>query len=132
MGDYYLGTVLILVLFYVFVGINVVVEHFLDAITVITSAWEYVDVHEEGPGGRVMRVADPTWSPSMAYVTLLALGSAAPEIFLCVFSTFANIDGVPSPIGPISLIGSASFNLLVVGAISIICATEAKKVKRYC
>ena len=132
MGDFYLGSALICILFYVFVGVNVLVEHLLDSITVITSAWKYVEVHEEGPGGKVIRVADPTWSPAMAHVTLLALGSAAPEIFLCVFSTFANIDGVASSIGPISLIGSASFNLLVVSAISIICVSEVKKVKRYC
>jgi Ca2+/Na+ antiporter len=62
----------------------------------------------------------------------MALGASAPEIFLCFFSTFADIGGVPNQLGPIVLIGSASFNLLVGTGISILAASEIKRVFNLC
>ena len=73
----------------------------------------------------------PIWNSSLAYVTLLAFGSAAPEIFLCFFSTLSDIDKPPNSLGPMTLLGSASFNLLIVGGISIIAANEAKTIFRF-
>jgi Ca2+/Na+ antiporter len=64
----------------------------------------------------------------MANISLLTLGGAAPEIFLCFFSTFVDIESVPKVIGPMALIGSASFNVMVVTGMSIMVVPNVKKV----
>lgn len=50
----------------------------------------------------------------------MALGSSAPEILLSVISTLKDIEAVPPELGPSTIVGSASFNLLVISAVSII------------
>ena len=50
----------------------------------------------------------------------MALGSSAPEILLSVISTLKAIEEVPPELGPSTIVGSASFNLLVISAVSII------------
>lgn len=49
----------------------------------------------------------------------MALGSSAPEILLSVISTVKDIEAVPPELGPSTIVGSASFNLLVISAVSI-------------
>ena len=53
-------------------------------------------------------------------MTLMALGSSAPEILLSVISTLKDIEAVPPELGPSTIVGSAAFNLLVITAVSII------------
>lgn len=55
----------------------------------------------------------------MANLTLMALGSSAPEIFISVISTIKDIEVIPPELGPSTIVGSASFNLLVISAVSI-------------
>ena len=55
----------------------------------------------------------------MANLTLMALGSSAPEIFISVVSTIKDIEAIPPELGPSTIVGSASFNLLVISAVSI-------------
>ena len=55
----------------------------------------------------------------MANLTLMALGSSAPEIFISVISTVKEIEAIPPELGPSTIVGSASFNLLVISAVSI-------------
>lgn len=66
-------------------------------------------------------------------MTLIALGSSAPEIFLCFFSIFKEVDAPngPTPAGPMVLVGSASFNMLVVTGVSILAAVEIKKIEKF-
>lgn len=55
----------------------------------------------------------------MATLTLMALGSSAPEIFLSVIGTLSDIEAVPPELGPSTIVGSAAFNLLIISAVSI-------------
>jgi Ca2+/Na+ antiporter len=121
-----LGIALALLLLYVFLGIAVITDIFMEAITKITSRTETVQVKDLR--GKTMELSVPIWNPRVANVTLLALGAAAPEIFLCFFSTFADIESAPKDIGPMALIGSASFNMLVVTGASIMAVGSVKKV----
>ena len=50
----------------------------------------------------------------------MALGSSAPEILLSVISTVKDIEAIPPELGPSTIVGSASFNLLVITAVSIV------------
>ena len=49
----------------------------------------------------------------------MALGSSAPEILLSVIETVNNLGKCPGELGPSTIVGSASFNLLVISAVSV-------------
>ena len=59
------------------------------------------------------------WNPTIANLTLMALGSSAPEIMLSVIETLSTLGQVPGELGPSTIVGSAAFNLLVISAVSI-------------
>ena len=52
------------------------------------------------------------WNPTIANLTLMALGSSAPEILLTVIETVTTLGGKPGELGPSTIVGSAAFNLL--------------------
>lgn len=60
----------------------------------------------------------------MANLTLMALGSSAPEILLAIIETSGNLGGCPGELGPSTIVGSAAFNLLVISAASIWAVNE--------
>ena len=60
----------------------------------------------------------PIWNPTVANLTLMALGSSAPEILLSVIGTVQDIEGLPSKLGPSTIVGSAAFNLLIISGVS--------------
>ena len=60
----------------------------------------------------------------------MALGSSAPEILLSVIQTCQDLTAVPPELGASTIVGSASFNLLVISGVSIMAVEEEpKKVK---
>ena len=59
------------------------------------------------------------WNATVANLTLMALGSSAPEILLSVIEAFKNLGGCPGELGPSNIVGSAAFNLLVISAVSV-------------
>ena len=61
----------------------------------------------------------PVWNPTFANLTLMALGSSAPEIILNVFETVTTLGATPGELGPSTIVGSASFNFLVISGVSI-------------
>lgn len=126
--DGLLAAALVLLLLYALLGIAVGSDILMDAIAKITSKTEMLEVCDAE--GKRMMIGIPVWNARMANVTLVALASAAPELFLCFFSTFADIESVPQDIGPMALVGSASFNLLVVTGVSILTISEVKRVFR--
>ena len=65
------------------------------------------------------------WNPTVANLTLMALGSSAPEILLSVIETSSNMGGCPGELGASTIVGSAAFNLLVISAVSIYAVNEA-------
>ena len=72
----------------------------------------------------------PVWNATVANLTLMALGSSAPEILLSVIGTLKDIEAEPPELGPSTIVGSAAFNLLVITGVSILAVgDEPKKVK---
>jgi len=66
----------------------------------------------------------PVWNATIANLTLMALGSSAPEILLNLIETI-NTRGEPaSELGPFTIVGSAAFNLLVITAASIVAVDD--------
>ena len=54
----------------------------------------------------------------------MALGSSAPEIILSVLETCLSLGSCPGELGASTIVGSASFNLLVISAVSIYAVNE--------
>jgi solute carrier family 8 (sodium/calcium exchanger) len=64
------------------------------------------------------------WNPTVANLTLMALGSSAPEILLSVIETVGNLGKCPGELGASTIVGSAAFNLLVISGVSIYAVNE--------
>merc|ERR1719272_1095730 len=69
------------------------------------------------------------WNSTVATLTLMALGSSAPEIFLAVIENFKN-DFHAGDLGPSTIVGSAAFNLFMIIAvcIAVIPAGEVRRI----
>lgn len=67
------------------------------------------------------------WNPTIANLTLMALGSSAPEILLSVIETVSTLGSAPGELGPSTIVGSAAFNLMVISAVSIISVGKTPK-----
>jgi len=127
LGDAALGICYFLLLFWLFIGIAILADIFMEAIEVITSKSEIVQVPDEN--GNMVFVEKMFWNPTIANLTLMALGSSAPEIILSVADTMGTLGDIPSELGPQAIVGSAAFNLLVISAVSIVAVEEVKSVK---
>lgn len=85
LNSWFLGIFYCVMLIYIFVGIMIISDIFMDAINVITAAT--IVVSERTTEGNVQRRQVNLWNPTVANLTLMALGSSAPEIMLNVIET---------------------------------------------
>jgi len=112
---------------YLFLGVNIVADKFVSSIETITSkkkrTWSKAL-------GRMVTVT--TWNATVANLTLMALGSSAPEILLSVAEIMMG-GFFSGEIGPSTIVGSAAFNLFVIVAVCIatIPSPEIRKIKEY-
>ena len=114
-----------------FVGISVGTEYLLEAVSKIVNKTSDMEVNDLD--GKTMMVGVPKWSASIINLTLMAFCAALPETFLSFMSAATQSGfntGIAAEIGPLSLIGSASFNLLVVSAISLAASAQLKSITR--
>jgi solute carrier family 8 (sodium/calcium exchanger) len=117
----------LLVLLWTFMGVAIGSDVFMMAIEFITSAERTVRVHVDG-GYRSFSVL--VWNPTIANLTLMALGSSAPEILLSCIEVGAR-SFYAGELGPSTIVGSAAFNLMVISAVcvSAIPAGESRRIK---
>lgn len=73
-------------LFWMFLGMNIVADIFMNAIEVITSSKRLI-LKEDPYTGNFVQTKVNVWNPTVANLTLMALGSSAPEILLNVIET---------------------------------------------
>lgn len=59
------------------------------------------------------------WSEAVANLTLVSLGTSAPEILLAIIETFDNKFCLGT-LGPGTIVGSAAYNLMIITAVCII------------
>ena len=79
--------------------------------------------------GKNITIQVKVWNPTIANLTLMALGSSAPEILLSVIETVTTLGQEPGELGPSTIVGSAAFNLLVISGVSIAAVgKEPKKI----
>lgn len=112
-------------LVYCFIGVSIVADMFMAAIEGITSRKRRVKM----PGsGRLVTVQ--VWNETVSNLTLMALGSSAPEILLAINDIFKS-QFFEGDLGPSTIVGSAAFNLFVIIAVCInaVPAGETRKIK---
>lgn len=97
-------------LLWAFLAVGIVADMFMEAIEVITSK----EVTQTMPDGAV--VTYKVWNATVANLSLMALGSSAPEILLSVLEIMGS-DYFSGKLGPSTIVGSAAFNLLVILAV---------------
>lgn len=112
---------------YLFLGIYVVSDIFMASIERITSQTQIVNVTDR-TGQVISTKKVKVWNPTVANLTLMALGSSAPEILLAVIETAGNLGGCPGELGASTIVGSAAFNLLVITAACIYAVNEANDI----
>mmetsp|Transcript_109232 Transcript_109232/g.319754 ORF Transcript_109232/g.319754 Transcript_109232/m.319754 type:complete len:854 (+) Transcript_109232:79-2640(+) len=112
---------------YLFLGVSIIADKFVSGIEVITSRQRRtVDKRT----GRVITTV--VWNDTVANLTLLALGSSAPEILLAIMESIRR--GFTSgELGPSTIVGSAAFNLFMIIAVCIVAipSPETRRIKQY-
>jgi len=101
----------LLFLGYLFLGVAISADCFMAAIEVITAQTTEVEVNGE-------TIEVEVWNSTVANLTLMALGSSAPEILLAVVEV-VSLKFQAGDLGPGTIVGSAAFNLLFITAICI-------------
>lgn len=124
------GFIYVIWLTWLFVGIALVSDIFMESIEAITAQTKIVITKDPDTGEEIGHEV-PIWNETVANLTLMALGSSAPEILLNVLQTAQFISEEPPVLGPSTIVGSASFNLLVISGVSIIgVGDEPKKIEQ--
>jgi len=107
------GVIYLLMLLYMFMAVNIAADFFMAAIERITSKKRRI---QNAKTGRYVTVL--VWNDTIANLTLMALGSSAPEILLSVIETMSN-KFYSGELGPGTIVGSAAFNILVIVAVCV-------------
>ena len=102
---------------YLFLGVSIVADRFMAAIEVITSKEKEIVVKRSD--GTTTKVNVRVWNETVSNLSLMALGSSAPEILLSVIEICFKNNFNAGELGPSTIVGSAAFNLFVITAISI-------------
>jgi solute carrier family 8 (sodium/calcium exchanger) len=120
--------VYLIALVYLFLGVAIVADKFMASIEVITSKEKTV-TYTRSDGERVETTVR-IWNETISNLTLMALGSSAPEIMLSVIEVVGK-GFRAGDLGPSTIVGSASFNLFIIIAICmyVIPDDEVRKIK---
>lgn len=122
------GIFYFLFLLYLFIGVSIISDRFMAAIEVITSQEKELVVRR--PGREPQIVVVRVWNETVANLTLMALGSSAPEILLSIIEIWAK-NFQAGELGPGTIVGSAAYNLFVIIALCVfvIPSGENRKIK---
>jgi solute carrier family 8 (sodium/calcium exchanger) len=116
----------LLALIYLFIGVAIISDRFMAAIEVITS--QKRELRKKNPDGTVSITTVSIWNETVSNLTLMALGSSAPEILLSIIEVVGK-NFKSGDLGPGTIVGSAAFNLFVIIAICIM-AIPSGEVRR--
>uniref|UniRef100_A0A672T9U3 Solute carrier family 8 member 1a n=1 Tax=Sinocyclocheilus grahami TaxID=75366 RepID=A0A672T9U3_SINGR len=122
------ATVYFVGMVYMFLGVSIIADRFMASIEVITSQEKEITIKK--PNGETTTTTVRIWNETVSNLTLMALGSSAPEIMLSVVEVCGhNFDA--GELGPNTIVGSAAFNMFVIIGlcVSVIPEGEHRKVK---
>ncbi|CAF3715207.1 unnamed protein product [Rotaria sp. Silwood1] len=118
--------VYLLALIYLFIGVAIISDRFMASIEVITS--QKREIRKKNPDGTISITTVAIWNETVSNLTLMALGSSAPEILLSIIEVVGK-NFQSGDLGPGTIVGSAAFNLFVIIAICIV-AIPSGEVRR--
>ena len=130
MGDRFgRGLLYITLMIYLFIGVAIASDKFMESIEMITAQEKEVAI-KDPKSGKTQVVVVKVWNETVANLTLMALGSSAPEIMLSVIEIMAK-DFRAGDLGPGTIVGSAAFNLfMIIGlCMYVIPDDEVRKIK---
>ncbi|KAG5337634.1 NAC1 protein, partial [Acromyrmex heyeri] len=122
------GLVYFFLLLYLFIGVSIISDRFMAAIEVITSKEKELVVRRHGREPQIIVVR--VWNETVANLTLMALGSSAPEILLSIIEIWAK-NFQAGELGPGTIVGSAAYNLFVIISLCVFVIPngETRKIK---
>lgn len=110
-----------------FMGVGIVADVFMGAIEAVTSKKKRVKVKTKTEDGKKVDtnryITVKVWNDTVANLTLMALGSSAPEILLSVIELLGN-EFYSGALGPSTIVGSAAFNLFCISAVCVSAITD--------
>uniref|UniRef100_A0A8C4Z7W1 Calx-beta domain-containing protein n=1 Tax=Gadus morhua TaxID=8049 RepID=A0A8C4Z7W1_GADMO len=115
-------------LIYMFLGMSIIADRFMSSIEVITSQEREVTITK--PNGETTTTTVRVWNETVSNLTLMALGSSAPEILLSVIEVVGHqFQG--GSLGPSTIVGSAAFNMFIIIALCVyvVPENEVRKIK---
>ncbi|XP_035522805.1 solute carrier family 8 member 4a [Morone saxatilis] len=115
-------------LIYMFLGMSIIADRFMSSIEVITSQEKEITIKK--PNGETTTTTVRIWNETVSNLTLMALGSSAPEILLSVIEVVGH-DFEAGSLGPSTIVGSAAFNMFIIIAICVyvVPENETRKIK---
>lgn len=123
------GLLYMLLMVWLFIGVSIVSDRFMESIEMITAQEKEVTVKDSKTGKNQIIIVK-VWNETVANLTLMALGSSAPEIMLSVIEIWAK-GFKAGDLGPGTIVGSAAFNLFcIIGlCMYVIPDDEVRKIK---
>ncbi|KAM6916284.1 sodium/calcium exchanger 1b isoform 2-T2 [Xenentodon cancila] len=122
------ATVYFVALVYMFLGVSIIADRFMASIEVITSQEKEITIKK--PNGETTTTTVRIWNETVSNLTLMALGSSAPEILLSVIEIVGHGFNAGT-LGPSTIVGSAAFNMFVIIGLCVYVVPdgETRKVK---
>uniref|UniRef100_A0A5S6R3W4 Calx-beta domain-containing protein n=1 Tax=Trichuris muris TaxID=70415 RepID=A0A5S6R3W4_TRIMR len=111
------GLIYLLALTYMFLGVSIAADRFMGAIEVITSQERSITLRKKD--GSKVKIKVRIWNETVSNLTLMALGSSAPEILLSIIEICGN-GFEAGDLGPNTIVGSAAFNMFMILAICVV------------
>ncbi|MBN3285303.1 NAC1 protein, partial [Polyodon spathula] len=105
------ATVYFVAMVYMFLGVSIIADRFMASIEVITSQEKEITIKK--PNGETSTTTVRIWNETVSNLTLMALGSSAPEILLSVIEVCGH-NFEAGDLGPSTIVGSAAFNMFVI------------------
>ncbi len=118
--------VYLVALVYMFLGMSIIADRFMTAIEVITS--QEKEITTKRPNGETVTTTVRIWNETVSNLTLMALGSSAPEILLSVIEVCGH-NFEAGTLGPCTIVGSAAFNMFVIIGLCVYVVPEGERRK---
>lgn len=121
--------VYIIAMFFMFLGISIISDRFMASIEIITSQEKDITIKDKVTGKKQV-ITVKIWNETVSNLTLMALGSSAPEILLSVIEIIGR-GFKAGELGPSTVVGSAAFNLFMITAVcvSVLPPGEVRRIK---
>ncbi len=114
-----------------FLGVAIIADIFMCSIEKITSRTRTIRVATADSSKGYEEIEVKIWNDTVANLTLMALGSSAPEILLSVIEIVIKNRFHSGDLGPSTIVGSAAFNLLVIVGVCVVAipSPDVRKIK---